>query len=54
MTIALEDVHPWLAPFRPQDQPMIRAWFGYCVSQGAKRPEAVVEMVTRMVGDKLS
>ena len=51
---AAPPLHPWLAPFRPQDQPMIRAWFAYCVSQGARRPEAVVEMVTRMVGDKLS
>ena len=47
-------VHPWLAGFRPPDRPLIRAWFGYAVSQGTRRPEAVVEMVARMVGDKLS
>ena len=47
-------LHPWLAAFRPQDQPMIRAWFSYAVSQGARRPEAVVEMVQRVVSAKLA
>ena len=47
-------VHPWLAPFRPPDRLMVRAWFNCAVSQGARRPEAVVEMVSRLVGDKLS
>ena len=55
MTIVPATVtHPWLAHFRPQDQPMIRAWFSYCISQGARRPEAVVEMVTRVVASKLA
>jgi hypothetical protein len=44
---------PWLAPFAPQHRPTIRAWFGYCVSQGARRPEEVVEMVSRIVASKL-
>ena len=47
-------VHPWLAGFRPPDRPMVSAWFAYAVSQGAKRPEAVVEMVQRVVGSKLA
>ena len=42
-------VHPWLAGFRPPDRPMVRAWFAYTVSQGARRPEAIVEMVHRVV-----
>ena len=54
MSETLAALHPWLAGFRPQDRPLLRAWFAYCVSQGARRPEAVVEMVQRMVGDKLS
>ena len=47
-------VHPWLAAFRPHDRPLVSAWFAYVLSQGARRPEVVVEMVTRMVGAKLS
>jgi hypothetical protein len=46
-------VHPWLRGFRPQDQPMIRAWFSYCISQGARRPEVLVDMVQRVVAAKL-
>ena len=53
-TETVPTLDPWLAPFLPQDRPLVRAWFAYCVSQGARRPEAIVEMVTRMVGDKLS
>jgi hypothetical protein len=46
-------LHPWLAAFRPQDQPMIRAWFGYGLSQGAKHPDTLVDMVQRVVSAKL-
>lgn len=46
-------VHPWLAGFRPHDQPMVRAWFSYAVSQGANRPEVIVAMVQRVVAAKL-
>jgi hypothetical protein len=31
---------------------MVRAWFSYAVSQGARRPEAIVEMVHRVVSAK--
>ena len=33
-------LHPWLAAFRPQDQPMIRAWFAYGLSKAVARPRA--------------
>jgi hypothetical protein len=46
-------VHPWLAGFAPQDRPMISAWFSYAVSQGARRPEVVVDTVARVVAAKL-
>lgn len=45
---------PWLSQFPPQDRPMIRAWFGYAVSQGSRRPEVVVEMVGRLISSKLA
>jgi hypothetical protein len=32
---------------------MVRAWFAYAVSQGANRPEVIVDMVTRVVSAKL-
>jgi hypothetical protein len=51
--VATPALHPWLAGFRPKDQPMIRAWFAYCLSQGARRPEAIVDMVQRVVSAKL-
>ena len=54
MPETLTPIHPWLAAFRPHDRPMVSAWFGYCVSQGARRPEAVVEMVQRVVAAKLA
>ena len=53
MTIALEDVHPWLAGFRPQDQPVIRAWFSYGISQGCRTPESLVQLVSRQASAKL-
>jgi hypothetical protein len=46
-------VHPWLAAFRPPDRPMVSAWFSYCLSQGARRPEVLVDMVQRVVAAKL-
>lgn len=46
-------IHPWLMAFRPQDRPLVRAWFAYAHSQGARRPEALVEMVQRLVASKL-
>ena len=33
---------------------MIRAWFSYAVSQGARRPEVLVELVQRLVSAKLA
>jgi hypothetical protein len=45
-------LHPWLAGFRAADRPMVRAWFGYALSQGARRPEALVEVVQRVVAAK--
>ena len=56
MTPPLPDVtpvHPWLAGFRPPDHPMVRAWFAYAVSQGARHPDTVVDMVHRVVAAKL-
>jgi hypothetical protein len=50
---SISGVHPWLAGFRPQDQLMIRAWFSYCLSQGAKHPDTFVDMVQRVVSAKL-
>jgi hypothetical protein len=50
---AAPTLHPWLAPFRPPDRPMIRAWFSYCLSQGARQPETIVDMVQRVVAAKL-
>jgi hypothetical protein len=32
---------------------MISAWFAYALSQGARRPEVLVEMVGRVVAAKL-
>ena len=53
-TETVTTLDPWLAGFRPSDRPLVRAWFHYCVSQGARRPEAVVEMVQRVVSAKLN
>ena len=47
-------LHPWLAAFRPQDQPMIRAWFAYGLSQGCRTPESLVQLVSRLVSAKLA
>jgi hypothetical protein len=44
---------PWLEAFAQHQQPMVRAWFSYALSQGARRPEVVVEMVERVVAAKL-
>ena len=52
-TETVTTLDPWLAGFRPADRHMIRAWFNYCISQGARRPEAVVDMVQRVVAAKL-
>ena len=52
-TETVPTLHPWLAlsaAGSPPDPGMVQL----CVSQGARRPEALVEMVARMVGDKLS
>ena len=46
-------LHPWLAGFRPQERPLVRAWFGYAVTQGARRPEAILDLVQRVVSAKL-
>ena len=54
MADTLVPIHPWLAAFRPADRHLVKAWFNYAVSQGAKRPEAVVEMVQRVVAAKLA
>ena len=31
----------------------MRAWFSYALSQGARRPEAIVELVGHLVASKL-
>jgi len=46
-------LYPWLAGFPAADRPMISAWFAYALSQGARRPEVLVEMVQRVVAAKL-
>lgn len=46
-------LHPWLQAFLPHHRPVVRAWFGYAVSQGAKTPEAIVQVVQRLVSTKL-
>jgi hypothetical protein len=45
-------LHPWLKAFRPHDRPMVRAWFAYALSQGARRPEVIVDMIERVVSAK--
>src|SRR5262249_25676407 len=42
-------VHPWLAQFPPRHQHYVRAWFAYAISQGARQPDVVVSMVSRLV-----
>jgi hypothetical protein len=44
---------PWLRQFSPQAQPLVTAWFGYAVTQGAQSPEGVLEIVARVCGRKL-
>lgn len=46
-------VHPWLAQFDHQAQPLITAWFAAAAGQGAQHPEAVLASVTRLLTAKL-
>jgi hypothetical protein len=46
-------VHPWLAQFPIAGRHYITAWFSYSVSQGAKTPEAVLQIVERVCSRKL-
>jgi hypothetical protein len=54
MPDAAVQVHPWLKPFPAHQRPLVAAWFGYAVSQGARQPGAVVALVSRLVADKLA
>jgi hypothetical protein len=53
MTPETLTVHPWLAPFPAAGRHYITAWFGYAISQGAKSPEAVLQIVERVCSRKL-
>jgi hypothetical protein len=44
---------PWLAQFPPQAQPLVSAWFHYGRTQGAATPEALVQIVERVIHRKL-
>jgi hypothetical protein len=44
--------HPWLASFPAEQRPPVRMWFSYCLSQGARRPEVLLDMVQRIVTSK--
>ena len=46
-------VHPWLAQFPGAGRHYITAWFGYAISQGAKSPEAILDIVARVAARKL-
>jgi hypothetical protein len=47
-------LHPWLAQFPTTGRHYITAWFGYARSQGAKTPEAVLEIVARVCARRLA
>ena len=43
----------WLSAFPEGTHATVRSWFAYAVTSGAKHPEAVLMVVTRLIGHKL-
>jgi hypothetical protein len=44
---------PWLSQFPEPVQPLVTAWFGYAANQQPASPDALLEVVTRVVSHKL-